>query len=326
MKYDYSSVGFYTFDCLARPVTQIPRPGGVEFVEDIALAVSGTAGSCVIDAQKLGVSTLAVGAVGDDEMADWVLSRVASFGCDISGMQRLSGVRTSTSIVLTRPDGTRPFLHLVGASAAFSLDPAQLEQAVDAKVVHLGGTGLLGKFDGEPSVQLLKRAKERGSTTTLDVLAGKPEMLPLVEPLLPYTDYFIPSNEEADGLSGMTDVTDVAQFFIDKGAKCSLITLGGEGAYYHDAGGTRFWVPAYDIEVVDTCGCGDAFDAGFAVALCKGFDPETAVRFAQASAALVATGLGSNAGIKSFEHTIDFMNNQKTKRSLHPAPSKILAS
>ena len=63
--------------------------------------------------------------------------------------------------------------------------------------------------------------------------------------------------------------------------------------------------PAYDINVVDTTGCGDAFDAGFIAALHHGMDIETALRFAQASAGLVATGLGSDAGIVSFEDTLD---------------------
>jgi sugar/nucleoside kinase (ribokinase family) len=36
-------------------------------------------------------------------------------------------------------------------------------------------------------------------------------------------------------------------------------------------------------------------------------EPETAIRFAQAAAALVATGLGSDAGIVSFEDTMEHM-------------------
>lgn len=42
-------------------------------------------------------------------------------------------------------------------------------------------------------------------------------------------------------------------------------------------------------------------------------DLETALRFAQASAALVATGLGSDAGIRSFEHTLETMRNLAVK-------------
>ena len=62
-----------------------------------------------------------------------------------------------------------------------------------------------------------------------------------------------------------------------------------------------------------TCGCGDAFNAGFAVGLMRGFDPETTVRFAQATSALNATGLGSQAGVTSFDHTMEFMTRTPTR-------------
>ena len=79
-------------------------------------------------------------------------------------------------------------------------------------------------------------------------------------------------------------------------------------------GTARAWQSrAYDITVVDTTGCGDAFDAGFIAALHHKMDTETALRFAQASAGLVATGLGSDAGIVSFEDTLRAMKNWKIK-------------
>ncbi len=81
-----------------------------------------------------------------------------------------------------------------------------------------------------------------------------------------------------------------------------------------DASGTVLRQPAFQIEVVDTTGCGDAFDAGFITALHHKMDVKTALNFAQASAALVATGLGSDAGIRSFEDTLNFMNTAPIKQ------------
>ncbi|MEP7453453.1 sugar kinase [Phyllobacterium sp. SB3] len=319
MKYQYSSVGFYTFDCLGRPITELPKGGGVSFVEEITLAVSGTAGSCAIDAAKLGLKTLAVGAVGQDPMGLWVMQQLESHGVDTSAMQVLPESRTSTTIVTTRPDGARPALHMRGATGDFIIPDEMLDQVLDTDVLHLGGTGLMNQMDGPRSVELLKEAKRRGCVTTHDLLAGTPDFLPLVEQLMPYVDYFIPSIEEAEGLSGLRDMKEIASFFVDKGAKCCVLTLGGVGVYYHHSDGTRFLVPAFDVDVVCTCGCGDAFDAGFAAGICKGFDPETSVRFGQAAAALVATGLGSQAGIRSFDQTLHFMNTAAVKAERRPA-------
>lgn len=84
MRYDVSVIGLYILDVLGRPVTRIPDRGNVEFIEEIRLTVAGTAGGTVVDTAKLGLKSLAVGAVGDDEKADWVLLTLNKHGVDIS--------------------------------------------------------------------------------------------------------------------------------------------------------------------------------------------------------------------------------------------------
>ncbi len=313
MRYDYSSIGFYTYDCLGWPFSEIPAGGGTNYIEELTLAVSGAAGTAAIAAAKMGLKTLAVGGVGGDLMGDWVLQRLAHFGVDISTMQQQKAWKTSSSIVTTRPDGSRPALHMKGATADFYVDDHMMKQVVDASVVHIGGVGLMKKMDGGRSADLMRLAKAAGAVTTVDIFAGSKDDMPAVALVLPYTDYFMPSIEEAEALTGFTDREDMAKYFMDYGAQCCVFTLGGEGAYYHHRDGAKFRIPAFDIAVKCTCGCGDAFNAGFAVAITRGFDPETTVRFAQATSALNATGLGSQAGVESFEHTLNFMKMTKTK-------------
>jgi len=304
MRYDVSVIGLYILDILGRPVVAIPERGNVEFIEEIRLTVAGTAGGTVVDTAKLGLRSLAVGAVGDDEKADFVLATMQKFGIDISAMQRLKGVPTSATILNVRPNGDRPALHVRGASDHFDVPPELYDQIFDAPIVHLGGAGLLRKLDGDKSRILLAEAKKRGRIVTFDLIAATAQTIAIVEPLLPHIDYFMPSIEEARDLSGRQTPQDCAAFFLDKG---TTFTLGGEGAYYAHRDGARLHVPAYKIRVVDTTGCGDAFDAGFIAALHHRMEPEAAIRFAQAAAALVATGLGSDAGIVSFEDTMDRM-------------------
>jgi sugar/nucleoside kinase (ribokinase family) len=307
MRYDVSVIGLYILDILGRPVVSIPERGNVAFIDEIRLTVAGTAGGTVVDTAKLGLKSLAVGAVGDDEKADFVLAALQKFGADVSAMQRLKGVPTSATILNVRPNGERPALHVRGASDHFDVPPALYDQVFDAPIVHLGGTGLLRALDGEKSRILLTEAKKRGRIVTFDLIAASAETIAIVEPLLPFIDYFMPSIEEARDMSGQTAPEDCAAFYLDRGTQCCVFTLGGDGAYYAHKNGARLHVPAYKIEVVDTTGCGDAFDAGFITALHHRMEPEAAIRFAQAAAALVATGLGSDAGIVSFEDTMDHM-------------------
>jgi sugar/nucleoside kinase (ribokinase family) len=313
MRHDVSVIGLYILDVLGRPVTRIPDRGNVDFIEEIRLTVAGTAGGTVVDTAKLGLKSLAVGAVGDDEKADWVLMTLQKHGVDTSAMQRLAGAPTSATILNVRPNGDRPALHVRGASDHFDVPPAMYDAVFDAPIVHLGGTGLLRRLDGPASVTLLREAKARGRTVTFDLIAASAETAAIVVPLLPYIDYFMPSIEEARDMSGQSSPEDCARFYFDHGATACVFTLGADGAFYAHRDGARLTAPAYDIAVVDTTGCGDAFDAGFIAALHHRMDTETALRFAQAAAGLVATGLGSDAGIVSFEDTLDTMRRWKTR-------------
>jgi sugar/nucleoside kinase (ribokinase family) len=313
MRHDVSVIGLYILDILGRPVSRIPERGTVEFIDEIRLTVAGTAGGTVVDTAKLGLDSLAVGAVGDDEKADFVLLTLDKHGVDTSAMQRIAGVPTSATILNVRPNGERPALHVRGASDHFDVPPDLYDEVFDAPIVHLGGTGLLKTLDGPASVRLLAEAKRRGCTTTFDLIAASAETAGLVLPLLPHIDYFMPSIEEAQDMSGRSGPEACAEFYLEKGTAACIFTLGGDGAYFAHRDGTRLHAPAYAIEVVDTTGCGDAFDAGFIAALHHEMDIATSLRFAQAAAGLVATGLGSDAGIVSFAHTLSAMESWPIK-------------
>jgi sugar/nucleoside kinase (ribokinase family) len=73
------------------------------------------------------------------------------------------------------------------------------------------------------------------------------------------------------------------------------VTRGAEGAAIvtHEGAVT---VPAFETDVVDTTGCGDAFVAGFIRGLSLGRAPREAALVGAATASFVATGLGSDAG------------------------------
>src|SRR5699024_1723190 len=97
------------------------------------------------------------------------------------------------------------------------------------------------------------------------------------------------SVEEACVMSGRNDVHDAAKFFLDRGAGTCLFTMGEEGSFVATTD-TAFRIPAFDVDVVDTTGCGDAYCGGFIAALSHGWDLEQCARFATATSALVATG------------------------------------
>ena len=311
-KYDATIVGLYVLDILGRPVSEIPKGGDLAYIDDLRLTVAGTAGGTIIDCAKLGLSTLAVGAVGDDEKADFVVSVLEKFGADTAGFERIKGVPTSSTILNIRPNGERPALHLRGACDYFLPPNKEKLDIFDCKVFHLGGTGLLKKLDGSASVELLKDAKENECITTWDLIGATESTIDIVKPLLPHIDYFMPSIEEASIMCGLDDPKDIAKYYLDNGVTNCVLTMGGEGSLFVNKDET-IKTPAFDINVVDTTGCGDAFDAGMITSLINNFDLEKSLKFATTTSGLVATGLGSDAGIIDFDDTINKMNTLKIK-------------
>ena len=306
MAHDISVVGLYIVDVLGRPITEIPTGGGVEFIEEIRFTVAGTAGGTAVDCAKLGMKTWAIGAVGSDEKAEFLLNTLSRYGVDVSHMQRIQDAQTSSTILCIQPSGERPALHARGASDQFVWDREGMTGIFDAPFVHMGGTGLLRAMDGPPTVELLRQAKEKGCITSFDLVGARPETMMLVEPALPFVDYFMPSIEEAAIMSGRTQTEDIAKYFLDLGVRTCVLTMGAQGAVIVSPR-ELIRIPAFEVTVVDTTGCGDAFSAGFLAALKAGFDVEKAGRFASAAGALVATGLGSDAGIIDFDHTAEAM-------------------
>ena len=305
--YDVSVVGLYCIDVLGRPITSIPEGGNANFIDEIRLTVAGTAGGTVVDCAKLGMNALAVGAVGEDEKGRFVLSTLEGFGISTHAMQRHPGVHTAASILTVRPNGDRPCQHVRGSSEVLFLDEADYPSVLDARYLHMGGNGMLTRMDGEPTRALLEAAKRAGCITTFDLIFADGALMEKIAPAMQHVDYFIPSIEEAAALCGYSDAVDAARYFHDLGVRTCVLTMGGDGCFVSD-GDTRFTLPAHDIKVVDTTGCGDAFSGGLIAALHRGWDIEQAARFGGTCGALVAGGLGSDHGIRDFDSTVEAMH------------------
>lgn len=311
--YDVSAIGLYILDILGRPIEAIPPGGRAFYIDEISLAVAGTGGGTAVACGILGLRTQAVTAIGDDASGEFLLANMRRHGIDVGQVRRLPGVATSATMLPVRPNGERPAWHVPGAAALFNLEPEEIDPALDATFVHVGGTGLLRSFDGEPTRRVLARAKELGRTTTFDLIQATDETLGLVLPLLPHIDYFLPSIEEASAMSVLSEPDEIARFFLDRGVKVCALTMGGEGSLIVAADGSRVRIPAFDVPVSDTSGCGDSYTAGFIAGLHRGWDLERSARLATATSALVATGLGSNACLTSFEATVEAMTTLTPK-------------
>lgn len=308
-KFDAVFAGLTILDIAGRPVSAVPTGGNVAFIDEIRMNPAGTASGAVMNASKLGLSCATAACVGHDEKGDFILNYYERMGIDTSLVQRTDTMPTSATILPIRPNGERPALHCRGASDAWFVSDDDFDRLCDARFLHHGGTGLLKAMDERQSARLLAHAKKKGLTVTFDLIAPDEKTVDLLKDLLPHVDYFMPSFEEAAFLSGLSAPADIAGFFKDMGARSCIFKWGANGSYVSIAGQSDRRIPALDIPVSDTTGCGDSYCGGFICGLAMGYDVEAACRLATAVSALVATGLGSDAGVDDLESTLAFMQS-----------------
>ncbi|MEN8233491.1 MAG: sugar kinase [Actinomycetota bacterium] len=308
------TIGIHIVDILGRPVEAVPAGQGIALLDEIRMTVAGTAAGTAIDMARLGLNVTTVGAIGDDELGKWLTHKMSSEGVDTSGLSVEPSAPTSATMLPIRPNGERPALHVKGANALFSLEHIDWDLVESADYVHFGGTCLLDSIDGEPTGEIMRRAQAAGAITSLDML-GMPDadFERLFEPVLPHLDYFLPNEDDVLMVSGQTNQDDAVKWLHDKGVGATVVTLGAEGASYSPDGDGEIRIPAYDVDVVDTTGCGDAFSAGFIAGLVEGLDPIDAMEIGIASGSIVATGLGSDAGITDRAGLTRFMEETPRK-------------
>ncbi|WP_341924256.1 sugar kinase [Nocardioides psychrotolerans] len=286
-------VGVHVLDTHVIGIESIPASSDGQLVETIRFSPAGTAGGTAVVLSRLGADVTSFGAVGTDPIADTLLGLLAREGVAISGLVRKDAHQTSASVIPVRSNGDRPAWHCIGANGAFTLDDLDLAALEGMTHLHLGGPEFLG---GEAAGQLLAHAHSIGATTSLDVLApGDPDMLAWIADALPHTDYLLPNDEQVLGFTGAASLVEGAQALVAAGAGCVAVTQGAKGALVVTTDGV-LEVPAYEIDVVDTTGCGDAFSAGFLRGLALGLDHRGAAELGCATAAQVAQGLGTDAG------------------------------
>lgn len=297
------TVGVHIVDILARPVDHIPEGQDTVLVDQIRLTAAGAAAGTAVDLVKLGNDVVTMGAVGDDELADFLLMVLAKRGVDTSALVRRSGERTAASILPIRPDGGRPSFHVPGANltvAYADLDVAVLRRA---RAVHLGGMDVTFGLGDPAFFALLDELRAAGTVVTMDLLSEMPDLLAMARAFLPHVDYVLPNESQALLMTGEPDASSAARALLADGPRGVLVTQGEAGSLVVTADGEER-VPALKTEVADTTGCGDAYCAGFLTGLLHDRDVLTAARWGTAAAARVATGLGSDAGLTDLDSTL----------------------
>jgi sugar/nucleoside kinase (ribokinase family) len=306
--------GIVVADVWGRPIDDQPEHGRLMLVDEMGMSIGGCAANTGIGLAKMNVDTAIIGKVGDDGFGGFVRDAMEAEGVDTSGIAVTDEASTSATMIMIDSGGERTFIHCIGANATMRPHDIDMDLVSEADIFHFAGALVMPGFDGEPAASVMKAAQEAGTTTALDVVwddTGR--WMELLEPVLPYTDMFLPSFPEAVEITGRDKPEEAAEVLMDHGVKVVGLKMGEEGSYVRTAD-EEIRVPAFTVDAVDGTGSGDAFVAGFLLGTLAGWDIEDVARMANAAGAMCVTAPGATAGLRSFAETIDFLVEQDGDR------------
>jgi 2-dehydro-3-deoxygluconokinase len=167
------------------------------------------------------------------------------------------------------------FLHVSGISQAIS---ASACDAVFTAVDHARSHGVRVSYDSNLRLKLWPLARARA----------------IIQATIPLADYFLPSLDDAQILSGLSAPDAIFDWALKLGARHVALKLGADGVLVGDAS-RRERIPGCHVDVVDASGAGDCFAGALLARLAAGDALPQAARHANAAAALNCTGYGAVA-------------------------------
>lgn len=311
-KFDVVTVGNIVADVIVHTVDELPPKGKLVYKDSISLYSGGCAMSSAVDLAKLGAKSAIIAKIGADSFGSLLKSELEKYKVDTAGLKisEKPTKPTSTSVALIASDSERTFLHCPGANSHFSDEDVDWNIIADSRIVFTSGLMLMSSFDGEPCARVLKRTQETGKITALDIAWDSQDLwMKKLSPCMQYIDYFMPSIEEAEKLSGETELDKIADIFFETGVKHIIIKLGKDGCYLRECKSSAGkYFPAYkNIKVADTTGACDSFCAGFLFGLSRDYSLDECCRIGNAVGAHCVMHTGATAGIVPFEKIQEFM-------------------
>jgi ribokinase len=267
-----------------------PRFGQVEQLltgADLVLGGSGsiTAAGCA----RLGLRTAMLAAVGDDVFGRVVRSELAGRGVTLLEAES-RGAPTGLSVILTPEGGEgRAILTLLGTIPL--LRPADIGDDLLGRTRHVHVSSLyLQQELADGLAGVFERAHRLGVTTSLDTNWDPSEKWSSIAEILARTDVFLPNAAELLAITGASTPEEAA-----RSLGTTVVMKDGER-------GARAWwdggecaAAGLAVEVVDTIGAGDSFNAGFLAARLGGRSIEESVRWAAVAGSLSTRAAGGTA-------------------------------
>lgn len=266
-------------------VKEYPQLGESIPAHSMSMLPGGKGINQAVGAAKLGAKVSLIGNVGRDFDGNMLLNVLHENGVDTSAVNIDPENPTGKAYIHVQEDGESGIVLYSGAN--LSLGAETVEQSMD-----LFADASFCLLQTEIPMCAVKAAIEIARKHNVQIMLKPSAVEKIDEELLPLIDYFIPNKKELHQLCPYGDsIEEKAAWFLNKGVKTVIVTLGSEGCYVIGRNFDRH-LAAAPFNPVDTTGAADAFISALAVYLVKEMPLSQALAYASCAAGFSTTRTG----------------------------------
>lgn len=283
--------------------------GPLKYVTTFKKKFGGAESNVAIGLARLGSKVGWVSGIHEDSLGDFLISGIRGEGIDTSRIV----YKENTENALYIKERTRAGINHVyyyrsdSAASALTFDDLDLTYLAQTKVIHLTGiTPFLSENCLDLTRKVMQFAKKNNIFISFDpnlrhkLMARRSDATEIILELCEKVDLLLPGLDEARFLTGLTEVSDIIDYFKLTGVKNIVLKDGENGSYYSDVENQFGKVDSFNVErVIDPIGAGDGFAAGVINGLLKGLSLREAVKQGSLIGSLVVQVKGDVEGLPS---------------------------
>jgi ribokinase len=281
-----------------------PVSGQTVLARDFDMGPGGKGSNQAVQVARLRGDVEFIGVIGQDDFGQVATRLFDEEGVGRRYLETTPDRNTGVGFIILDPAGDNRILLDPGSNDLFSAEHVQrANPAISEAAVVMAQL----EIPTDTAAAGLAAGKEAGATTILNPAPVRP----VPQEVFASIDILTPNQSEARVLLDLSpddprDDGEISDRLLELGVQTVVLTRGAEGALIIDQSGTRY-VPAFQVEPVDTTGAGDAFNGALAAALAAGSPLDVAVRRGAAAGALACTRLGVIPALPDSEQLDDFL-------------------
>jgi len=274
-----------------------PLPGNEAIATTVQLHTGGSAVNTAIALAKMDMNVGFIGRVGSDPLANQVIADLQSAGVDCSQVQVDPKVSTGMIFIAVTEDDERTMFGARGANSftqAREIDPKYF---ASCRWIHLSSYSFLAHHQYETILSALDIAENSPYTRVSLDIGTEPAIRARARilELLPRIDVILPNETEVTLLGSGLPVDDSLAFLLNGQGANAVVTKRGRKGCLLAVGDKRVAFPSFEVDVKDSTGAGDSFNAGVVLARLVGLSWEASAALGNALGGLSTTQQGAGA-------------------------------